>query len=542
MKKFWFFLGISLLIFFLFLNFQKEFYTGEIGEDEVLFSYLVNGEKSYVMPKKEEGYFFSETSFCNHGVNILFDPLTWSLSLDFSSFLLENNERTFCQLNFERKKYQEEILHESIPILKDELIPVIISDSGEVRKASLYQKWYSYEEKKWANAVILKNKDTTYQEGDVILESNIESYFVWIPKYRYLLWNLEGYSSLTSVGANKVHEISILFGDYNTSDEVDKECKTPLVSGSIGNCKEGDYMTHPAFLSIPVTGFWVGKFETSKSNNNSDNSINPRGVQIKPNEVAWRNITLANAFSSVYDYQRELDSHIMKNTEWGAVAYLSHSRYGAGQKIRINNHANFMTGYASTKEPTCGNTADNRECNRYGTTSDITLPYNTSTGYKASTTGNITGIYDMSGGTWEVMMSVMQDGKGAPLSGQNATYHSGFIGNLSDGGRLTDGLAFPNSRYYETYEYNTVYREYARRILGDATGEMGPFGNLTYENGVTGIISSWYGEDAKYVWPHAPWVIRGDYYCHGTEAGVFAFDVTYGMAMEYVGFRIVLSL
>ena len=31
-------------------------------------------------------------------------------------------------------------------------------------------------------------------------------------------------------------------------------------------------------------------------------------------------------------YQRELDSHMMKNTEWGAVAYLSHSIYGINVK------------------------------------------------------------------------------------------------------------------------------------------------------------------------------------------------------------------
>ena len=44
------------------------------------------------------------------------------------------------------------------------------------------------------------------------------------------------------------------------------------------------------------------------------------------------------------------------------------------------------------------------EGNKNGTTADVTLPYNTSIGYTASTTGNITGIYDMSGGAWEYVM------------------------------------------------------------------------------------------------------------------------------------------
>jgi len=86
-------------------------------------------------------------------------------------------------------------------------------------------------------------------------------------------------------------------------------------------------MTHPVFLSIPSTGFWVGEFESSKSNNNPDNSSNSDGVQIKPNVVSWRNIQVGNAFYTTYDYERNLDSHMMKNQEWGAVAYLSHSKF-----------------------------------------------------------------------------------------------------------------------------------------------------------------------------------------------------------------------
>ncbi len=38
--------------------------------------------------------------------------------------------------------------------------------------------------------------------------------------------------------------------------------------------------------------------------------------------------------------------------------------------------------------------------NPNGTTADVTSLYNTPTGYMASTTGNITGIYDTSGGVW----------------------------------------------------------------------------------------------------------------------------------------------
>ncbi len=81
---------------------------------------------------------------------------------------------------------------------------------------------------------------------------------------------------------------------------------------SEGN-KNNEWLTHPAFTSFGSNGFWVGKFETSKSNNSSENAVNPMGVQIKPNVVSWRNIQIGNAFYTSYYYERNLDSHMMKN-------------------------------------------------------------------------------------------------------------------------------------------------------------------------------------------------------------------------------------
>src|SRR5699024_208274 len=139
------------------------------------------------------------------------------------------------------------------------------------------------------------------------------------------LWDLGRYDSLTSIDTSKVHEIPIIFGDYNTNDDVDGECTTPMTSGATGNCAVGDYITHPAFISIPSTGFWVGKFETGTTLTSDYNVRNGDAIQIKSNVSSWRNIQLANMFYTSYDYKRDLDSHMMKNTEWGAVAYLQHS-------------------------------------------------------------------------------------------------------------------------------------------------------------------------------------------------------------------------
>ena len=89
--------------------------------------------------------------------------------------------------------YKEKILNGADPVLKEKLIPVTISNNGEVRYADISKEWYKYENKEWANAVIL-NEGVSYQEGDIISESDIESYFVWIPRYKYQIFDEGNYT------------------------------------------------------------------------------------------------------------------------------------------------------------------------------------------------------------------------------------------------------------------------------------------------------------------------------------------------------------
>ena len=325
-----------------------------------------------------------------------------------------------------------------------------------------------------------------------------------------------------------------------------------MESGATGNCTVGDYMTHPAFLSIPSTGFWVGKFDTGYAGAAStievEQNINDSSkILIKPNTYSWRGIQVANAFYTSYNYQRNLDSHMMKNTEWGAVAYLQHSAYGSSTSVRINNNTDFITGYAANNEPTCGYTAINEECNKYCNDGTCNTAYPNS--LLASTTGNISGIFDMSGGAWDFTMGVMVDEEGKTMSGRNSLYNSGFNGtfgcptcdNDSSGlTELTGGVDFPDSKYYDTYAYATVEEQYQRRILGDATGEMGPFSMITYLT-QTRKISSWYLDAAWFVYNYAPWYGRGGARHDGTDAGIFLFNAILGQAHGDVSFRIILT-
>ena len=198
---------------------------------------------------------------------------------------------------------------------------------------------------------------------------------------------------------------------------------------------------------------------------------------------------------------------MIKNTEWGAVAYLSHSKYGINTEVRINNNSNYITGYAATDS-----SDQSKYPGTYGTDSSVTLPYNTSTGYKASTTGNITGIYDMSGGAWEFMASF-----------QSETYgNSGFDATT---------LKTYNSKYYDEYDGTSNETTYSKRILGDATGEMGPF----YES------QNWYADYSYFANSSRPWFGRGGGYHHGVTAGQFYFYHVTGGAYDEIGLRLVLT-
>ena len=382
------------------------------------------------------------------------------------------------------------------PTLGTEMIPVIISNNGTVKYADTNSNWYNYCDKLWANAVILSSG--SYKVGDTIPESAIESYFVWIPRYRYKLWN-------TGTASKGPHSIEI---EFETKDT------TPSTGSN-----NGEWLTHPAFTSFNSNGFWVGKFETGYKGATSTstaqvNSNDPSKVIIKPNTYSWRNITINNIFLTSYNYKRNLDSHMMKNTEWGAVAYLSHSKYGIGYEINMNNNSSYKTGYSalpSTSQQTYPGT--------YGDGSSYNQQYNTEIGYLASTTGNITGIYDMSGGALE--------------------YVAGYISGKPGSSGLTPTNY--NSKYFDVYNSSSSLTSYQYRILGDAIGEMGPFKNYLDGDNISRYHSSWYVFGANFVDSSNPWFIRGGHYSDGVLAGQFHFARDTGAASGGRGFRLVLT-
>lgn len=378
--------------------------------------------------------------------------------------------------------YEDEEINEAFPAIKNGMIPVTIAEDGTVKKSHPTSKWHSYSEKIWANAVtVTEETRQKYEKANIsteIKEEDILTYLVWIPRYKYKLWyvDLDGGSySGKGIDTSKVHSIDILF-ENKLTDKSNGTC-----NGTYDKATNGCYLTHPAFTfgEDELNGIWVGKYETGYRDATLDteaqvDTTNSNMVIIKSNAYSWTNINISNAFytvkgmnaeGNIFGLAMDSDTHMMKNTEWGAVAYLSHSKYG------------------TCTEGVCNN-------------------------INQSTTENISGVFKMQSGNWEYVM-------GYGIFASTKYGSSGF----------TDETFPTDSKYVDTYANGAPTNRDAR-ILGDATGEMGPFAVYT---------SSWYNGGAHFVMQADPWFIRG-------RNGIFGFYISYyyGAASTNISFRVVI--
>ena len=406
------------------------------------------------------------------------------------------------------------------PILANGMIPVIYDETNDVWvKASLTEKWYDYNEQMWANVVTTtsENRETYLSDehiGQEIPMDEINSMWVWIPRYRYKIET--GIGSTTAL--TNPPQIDVVFeSGTETKGVTEAQYRTGITSSGTNTT----YYTHPAFRNganitwdspfsfgawgEEIMGFWVAKFETGTSNatcNTTSNSSNCSDVEplIKPDIMALRSQSISTQFkhslkfangtmdtstgevtftaneNNIYGLNtitNTTDTHMMKNTEWGAVAILSQSQYGkmgnndytgTNKEIYINNSANHYTGRSLGTSPQSSGTNiangtysyNDKSCS---TTTSATIG-NVCTGGKtqnvgtgASTTGTIYGIYDMSGGAWE--------------------YTMGNYSNYTMDGTFS---IVPDITYYDYYGSDGLYspeiyitKEYA--ILGDTTWE-----------------------------------------------------------------------
>ncbi|MDD3392011.1 MAG: type II secretion system protein [Bacilli bacterium] len=414
-----------------------------------------------------------------------------------------------------QRGYEEEILNGAYPELDSGMIPIYY-DGNVAKKANVKEEWYSYENQKWANVILVKtsarDKYQDMETGKIIDEDDILAYLVWIPRFSFKLFNIAG-----SVDTGNETTIDIVF-----------ESKTTTKSTIIAN---GNYYTHPAFTfgDEELNGIWVGKFETSvdsestcySSMNTTNCNNDEQSPRILPNVKSLIYQQAANQFLTAQKFTSDTygitsESTMMNNSQWGAVAYLSHSAYGIDNEVRINNYAssnNTLTG--------CGSSVSN-DISTASSTCDIIYGTVTDYNYPQSTTGNITGIFDMAGGTWEYVLGMRSDANDVPYSGVDESNNSGFNGNYSNAeGSLTTGINYPLEKYYNSYPSSTSCNVY--KNVRDAIY----------------MVRGWYGDIANCPATLYPWYVRGGYYSSGIESGIFDARTSSGRSNN-VSFRTVI--
>ena len=338
------------------------------------------------------------------------------------------------------------------PKLGTGMTPIKWNGSSWVNTTGSDKDWYDYTSKKWANA---KTSDG--------------SMWVWIPRYAYSITS--GYHSSTA------GNIDVEFMKGLTNETSTGRTRFDNASG------QGNWNIHPAFnYGSTVSGIWVAKFEASNSGGK---------IKVEPGVSSWRSITVNDIYTNCLNYNKTLNSHMMKNDEWGAVAYLSKSKYGKNAEVTINSNSSYYTGGGS------GNA------------------YVSNIGQ--STTGTVHGVYDMSGGAWEYVAAYVNNGNSSLTS---------YGSSLVNGDAKTKNVYSKASTDNATNNYNANSSKY---------------GDAVYETSTSGSGStSWYGDYSDFPNAGGPFFQRGGHYTGGTDEGVFFFYNYYGGTSSYLSFRPVL--
>ena len=445
-----------------------------------------------------------------------------------------------------------------------------------VKTAFTDNNWYDYETKKWAN--------TQTEDG---------SMWVWIPRYAYrvnsstqtfdivfLIGTTDNYYDengklQTAKRQTKKEETIDTTTGYTVHPAFTNESNIGFANG--GWDKE-------------LAGIWVAKFEAGYAGGNNNA---PKGVSSevtytqstiwgasaetgtgKDGKISARNwtdgvywttettikyptfqgltysmnyINHNDAFNisraltgtnNIYGLNsNNADSHLMKNSEWGAIAYLSQSKYGLnGTNIYINNitlNSSTTSVYAVTGCSAASSADDEKITttieklnNRTETNAYVWTQKN---GTKASSTGTIYGIYDLSGGAWERTAGIVANGNDNLTIYGNSLLNNGKNNSTSTKYVIVyssndSGISDLNTASNKNYEVNT-------KIYGDSIRETSTSGNGQ---------SSWYSDSAYFVGSYNPFSINGGSLWTGSGSGLFCFSRSNGASTYGGGFRAVL--
>ncbi len=271
------------------------------------------------------------------------------------------------------------------------------------------------------------------------------------------------------------------------------------------------------------------------------------------------------------------NSHLMKNSEWGAVAYLSKSQYGQNNKeITINNinldsggrkrtetagqtgvdSVYAVTGCSSNATDTANNKVTIANLNSATGDTGVTgsngtaYKWNQKTGQNASTTGTIYGIYDINGCVWEKTANFVSNGNESLLEyGKSLLDETKVNYTIDENTKTVTANTGASTKYVTIYPYdspesstiNTARQNNFKnntKIYGDAIRETTSDNAGTSNSGWN--TSSWNSDYSIFPALFVPFFLRGGTLWAGTYAGAFAFNCNIGDSSYYAGLRAVL--
>ena len=431
-------------------------------------------------------------------------------------------------------------------------------------------------------------QDSTTENGGTSKWANARtedgSMWVWIPRFAYRIEG--GYHT----GVEEGLDVVFLVGTTNKDKEGNDYATTYDMAEATTNKYMEEFVVHPAFGSdltqggwgSEITGFWVAKFEAgfpgtenanadptsidyTKVNNSTiaytsnlaadlETEVDSIYGAIIPDETlmkypVFKDDVFSYVYATVgdiYGLCKSLNSpgnpygftsghhtHLIKNSEWGAVAYLAYSKYGRnGTSVTINNYvvpegdsrpvlnnSTFFikTGYSSTID------IDAEE-----SSTDVNK-YNEGTGYLGSSTGNVYGVYDLSGGALE--------------------YTSAYCDTLDTGAIHSNGSAGPFYAEYGSYLLAETDMRLKTLLTRDLTQTSqasswathnNVFGDAMWETASRGnqYDCAWLNDRSHYPYSVAPFVMRSGTVNYQHRSGIFAFICGRGNPFNTNGFRV----
>ncbi|MDD4066724.1 MAG: hypothetical protein PHH22_01945 [Clostridia bacterium] len=402
----------------------------------------------------------------------------------------------------------------NLPVIYKGMIPVKYDENSQewvaVKDPTIQSTWYNYDRKQWANVML---SDTT---GEDTLDGSM---FVWIPRFAYKI--SEKNYHVNNFG---IIDVKFLLEDTNTTYDgidVDPNNIDPVE----------DYVIHPAFKAFGgLEGIWVSKFEASSheygdigASLNVYNTTKPTYYSYF-NKYSWTNIDIGTAYTvsknmvnnNIYGLNNiQVNTHLMKNSEWGAVAYLTQSNYGRNSNNVWNNN------YYDSIGTKTGYGARSSSDTKYGAIIDeVTYMYDTSNGSKASTTGNVYGVYDMVGGAIERVAAFLNNGSSSLEEFGSSMYHEKYADMVD--------VYYPGNEDTQIANYQMT-----KQIVGDAVYETSATGNSK---------TSWFGSNSGMMNNEYTYFFRGGTGITQEDiVGLFFYSPSSGGTYALSGFRTVIT-